>query len=73
MRYDADGHLVYANPASGGVLKALGVAVGDRLPADVLRVATAASGSNGIDAVARGAGGRSPARIASPASSFPDR
>jgi class 3 adenylate cyclase len=36
MRIDDDGHLIYANPASAGVLKALGVAVGDRLPGDVL-------------------------------------
>src|SRR5207342_722160 len=25
MRFDDDGHLIYANPASAGVLKALGV------------------------------------------------
>ena len=25
MRFDADGHLIYANPASAGVLQALGV------------------------------------------------
>ena len=37
MRIDADGHLIYANPASAGVLKALGVAVGDRLPAESAR------------------------------------
>ena len=36
MRIDADGHLIYANPASAGVLKALGVTVGDRLPTDVV-------------------------------------
>ncbi len=36
MRIDADGHLIYANPASGGVLKALGVAVGDPLPGEVV-------------------------------------
>ena len=36
MRIDADGHLIYANPASAGVLKALGVAVGDPLPAEVV-------------------------------------
>ena len=32
MRVDADGHLIYANPASAGVLAELGVAVGDLLP-----------------------------------------
>jgi len=36
MRIDDDGHLIYANPASAGVLKALAVVVGDRLPGDVL-------------------------------------
>jgi class 3 adenylate cyclase len=35
LRFDDDGHLIYANPASAGVLKALGVSVGDRLPAEV--------------------------------------
>ena len=36
MRFDADGHLIYANPASAGILKALGVAVGDVLPAETI-------------------------------------
>ena len=36
MRVDGDGHLIYANPASAGVLKAFGVAAGERLPAEVL-------------------------------------
>jgi class 3 adenylate cyclase len=36
MRIDADGHLIYANPASDGVLKALGVVVGEPLPSDVV-------------------------------------
>jgi len=31
LRVDADGHVIYANPASKGVLKALGVALGERL------------------------------------------
>ncbi len=35
LRFDDDGHLIYANPASAGVLKALGVSVGERLPAEV--------------------------------------
>ena len=37
LRFDDDGHLIYANPASAGVLKALGVSVGERLPAEVRR------------------------------------
>jgi class 3 adenylate cyclase len=36
MRIDADGHLIYANPASAGVLSVLGVSVGERLPDDVV-------------------------------------
>jgi class 3 adenylate cyclase len=36
LRIDADGHLIYANPASAGVLKAIGVVVGQPMPADVL-------------------------------------
>ena len=36
MRIDADGHLIYANPASAGVLKALGVALGGQISADTL-------------------------------------
>jgi class 3 adenylate cyclase len=36
MRMDDDGHLVYANPASAPILSALGVLVGDRVPADAI-------------------------------------
>lgn len=36
MRYDADGHLIYANPASAPVLQALGARVGDRLPTEAI-------------------------------------
>ena len=36
LRIDGDGHLIYANPASAGVLKALGIAVGERVPREVL-------------------------------------
>ena len=32
MRFDAAGHLIYANPASASILRTLGVAVGDELP-----------------------------------------
>jgi class 3 adenylate cyclase len=48
MRVDADGHLSYANPASDGVLRALGVAVGDRLPADALERIRAAEPARGF-------------------------
>ena len=33
MRIDADGHLIYANPASAPILRSLGVQVGDPMPA----------------------------------------
>ena len=36
MRYDADGHLIYANPASLPIVRALGIAVGDRMPPDLV-------------------------------------
>jgi class 3 adenylate cyclase len=53
LRMDADGHLSYANPASAGVLEALGVAVGDRLPdAQLARLEAAASERGFIELVA---------------------
>lgn len=36
LRYDAEGTLIYANPASAPVQHALGVTVGERLPADAI-------------------------------------
>jgi class 3 adenylate cyclase len=36
MRIDADGHLIYANPASSSILRELGFAVGGRVPAELL-------------------------------------
>jgi len=36
MRIDADGHLIYANPASASILLSLGVSVGDPMPADAV-------------------------------------
>jgi class 3 adenylate cyclase len=36
LRMDADGHLIYANPASVPVCRAMGVGVGGRLPDDLL-------------------------------------
>jgi class 3 adenylate cyclase len=36
MRIDADGHLIYANPASGSILRSLGVNVGDPMPAETI-------------------------------------
>lgn len=36
MRIDADSRLIYANPASAPILGELGVAVGDRMPAEVI-------------------------------------
>jgi class 3 adenylate cyclase len=36
MRIDADGHLIYANPASRPILRTIGVDIGDPLPAEVI-------------------------------------
>jgi len=36
MRIDADGHLIYANPASLPILRTVGVDVGDPMPAEVM-------------------------------------
>ncbi|HEX5148345.1 MAG TPA: adenylate/guanylate cyclase domain-containing protein [Candidatus Limnocylindrales bacterium] len=36
MRIDADGHLIYANPASGAILRTLGISVGDPVPAETI-------------------------------------
>jgi len=47
MRIDADGHLIYANPASAGVLKALGVAVGEPVPPDILTRVDAVAATRG--------------------------
>ena len=55
LRIDGDGHLIYANPASAGVLKALGVAVGERLPAEELaRLEAVAPGRRFIELAADG-------------------
>ncbi len=48
MRVDADGHLIYANPASTAVLNAIGAAVGDVLPGEVLARLEAAVPSRGF-------------------------
>ena len=36
MRIDADGHLIYANPASAPILRNHGVSAGDQVPADTI-------------------------------------
>ena len=36
MRYDAGGHLIYANPASAAILHAMGITVGERLPTELI-------------------------------------
>jgi len=36
MRIDDDGHVIYANPASGPIVRALGIAIGDRMPDETL-------------------------------------
>jgi class 3 adenylate cyclase len=47
MRIDADGHLIYANPASAGVLKAIGIEVGERVPPEVLARLDAVASARG--------------------------
>jgi class 3 adenylate cyclase len=36
MRIDADGHLIYANPASTAILRTLGVSVGEPMPPETI-------------------------------------
>jgi class 3 adenylate cyclase len=48
LRIDGDGHLIYANPASAGVLKGLDVAVGGRLPTEILDRFEAVASSRGF-------------------------
>jgi class 3 adenylate cyclase len=36
MRIDADGHLIYANPASGPILRTMGIEVGEPVPTGVI-------------------------------------
>ena len=44
MRIDDDGHLIYANPASGPIIRSIGVAVGERVPpATLARLADVAA------------------------------
>lgn len=53
MRLGADDHLLYANPASAGILAALGVEVGDRLPAEIVaRFEAVAPGKGSVELVA---------------------
>jgi class 3 adenylate cyclase len=48
MRVDLDGHLLYANPASGPILEALGVSAGDRVPEEPLARLEAAAVTRGF-------------------------
>src|ERR1700704_1028276 len=53
MRIDADGHLIYANPASLPILRTIGVDVGDPMPAEVMaRFETVASEGGFVEFVA---------------------
>jgi class 3 adenylate cyclase len=53
MRVDAEGRLIYANPASRGPLEALGARLGRRLRADdVARIASAAAERGFVEVVA---------------------
>ena len=48
MRVDAGGNLMYANPASGPILRSLGVAVGDALPPEAMDRLSAAATDRGF-------------------------
>ena len=48
MRVDADGHLIYANPASLPILQTIGVEVGDRIPAETLASLEAVATNRGF-------------------------
>jgi class 3 adenylate cyclase len=53
LRVDGDGHVIYANPASAGVLAALGAAVGDALePGLAARLDAAAHARTTFDVIA---------------------
>jgi class 3 adenylate cyclase len=53
MRIDAEGHLIYANPASAAILRTIGVAVGDPLPREtVTRLEAVAPGRGFVEFVA---------------------
>ncbi len=55
MRMEADGHLIYANPASDGVLRALGVRVGEVVPADIrARLEEVAPGRGFVELISDG-------------------
>ena len=48
MRYGADGQLIYANPASTPVLRAIGARVGDRLAPDLIARLEGAAATRGF-------------------------
>jgi class 3 adenylate cyclase len=48
MRVDADGHLIYANPASAPILWTIGVSVGERVPAATLARFEAVASARGF-------------------------
>jgi class 3 adenylate cyclase len=58
LRISRDGRIQYANPASAPIQQALGVTVGDVLPADVLDRVMAAAGGGGAEVIEVVAGDR---------------
>jgi len=53
MRIDADGHLIYANPASAAILRAIGVGLGDLMPRETIaRFEAVAPGRGFVEFVA---------------------
>jgi class 3 adenylate cyclase len=52
MRIDADGHLIYANPASAPILRTIGVEVGDVVPAETIARFDAAGERGFVEVIA---------------------
>ena len=48
MRIDADGHLIYANPASAPILRTIGASVGKHVPPEILAQLTAVAPKRGF-------------------------
>ena len=48
MRIDADGHLIYANPASAPILRTIGASVGKHVPPEILVRLTAVAPKRGF-------------------------
>src|SRR5262245_10453912 len=52
LRMDDDGHLIYANPSSAPIRAALGIEVGDRVPAEARERFAAVAADHGFVEIA---------------------